>query len=49
MPSAGYKLAIPAIKRLQKYALDGTVTLLFWCVYFLSASLDFYVLQYDLG
>jgi len=37
MPSAGYKLAIPATKRLQTYALDGMATLLFCCVYFMSA------------
>jgi len=49
MPSAGYKLVIPAIKRLQTCALDGTATLLFWCVHSLSAFLDLYVLQYNLG
>lgn len=49
MPSAGYKLAIAATKRLQTYALDGTSTLLFWRVYFMSAFLDLYVQQSDIG
>jgi hypothetical protein len=49
MLSAGYKLAIPAIKRLKTYALDHTATLLFLYVYFLSVFLDLLVLQYDRG